>query len=217
MKPENVLTTTVFLFVASLATFASCTLAPAAPTPPAAVVPVPAPVQAMPVLRWEAGHPERVAWTAALFKDIDSRFADFDSAKDASKFCKNYAKLTHFQKVKVFTVLMEWDAMFESSWNPGSESVDVGTPDDRNTWSVGLWQMSVTDQANYGIKLGYSYADLKDPIKNSHLAIPILADLIKKYGYIAQKPGGGSYWSSLRPNTSAPKIMSHTQAVDGCN
>jgi hypothetical protein len=58
---------------------------------------------------------------------------------------------------------------------------DVGTSD-KNTWSIGLMQMSVCDQANYGIRLGYTYDGLIQPIPNLQLAVLILAKQVAKYG-----------------------------------
>jgi hypothetical protein len=226
MRPETFITGLLTIAIAAVAALVGCQTTQPVDSysqtvvvhPPAivAVAPSPTPVPAVPILTWEIDRPERRAWTEELYNLIDANFEKLDRAKDTKDFCPKYDQLSRGQKIKVFMVIMEWDALYESSWNPKSESVDVGTAGNKNSWSVGLWQMSQTDQANYGIKLGYSYEDLKDPIKNARLAIPILADLVAKYGYIARKPGGGSYWSTLRPTTKAPAIQKKTKDLDIC-
>lgn len=184
----------------------------ATPTP----TPTPAPVAVSSVLSWEKNHPERAAWSKALKSEIEARFADFDSAKDAASFCPKYASLSHDQKVNMWQEMIVQTAIYECSWDPKEYSVDVGNKDDKDTWSVGLLQMSVVDQANYHMPLGYNFSDLQDPIKNLHLAIPIMANLIKKYGVVMGKPGVGSYWGTIRMNTKGPAIQDHTKALAFC-
>ena len=169
-----------------------------------------------PPLSWEENHPERAAWSKELKKQVVIHFDDLSSAKDMPYFCPTFHYLNNSQKILALSEMMVWTAYYESSWNPNSASVDVGTKDDKDTWSVGLWQMSVVDQDNYKIYLDYNYRDLKNPIKNARLALPILAKLIREHGYIMQKPGGGSYWSTLRKNRKAPLIATHVRDLEIC-
>lgn len=168
-------------------------------------------------LSWELDAPERQPWSHSLQYYIEKNLDTLSSAKDILYFCPRFLDMTKVEKIRALSELMVADAYYESSWNPKVAVVDVGTRKDKNTWSVGLWQMSVVDQRNYRLDYGFSFKDLKNPHNNAKLAITILSTLVKKHGYIARKPGGGSYWSTLRPNTKAKDIALHVRELEFCN
>lgn len=168
------------------------------------------------ILIWEKGHPERASWTQALAAEVEKQLPAFDAASDRKDFCPNYDRLDHADRIQMWSTMIVWDAYYESGWNPKSTTVDVGRQNDRDTWSVGLLQMSVVDQRNYNLSLGYGFADLEDPVKNVKLALPIMGSLVRKYGVILGKPGAGSYWSTLRPATKGRAIQAMTRSLVFC-
>ena len=167
------------------------------PAPVVSPSPVPAPVPAGRIaLSWEnttAAHPERIAWSDSLIKSLSSRFARLDNAVDTGKFCPNYSKLSKTQKLQVWGELFVGTAYYESSWNPGEYSVDVGTKDNKNTWSLGLLSLSVVDAANKN--LGYSYGQLLEPEPNLDLGTEIMAQQIDRKGVVIAS--SSPYWSTL--------------------
>lgn len=190
---------------------AGCITVQNLPTPPTKPI----------VLDWEEDHPERAAWTTALIADLTTNFKSFDVATDANKFCPKYTQLSAVDKVHVWAEVIVWDSEAESSWNPTEASPDAGTVADKNTWSVGLMQVSVIDQANWKLLYGYTFSDLKDPIKNLHLAIGIMGASIVKHGHLLIPVGDtGTYWSTLHPGGKYDKsasIEAHTKALSFCN
>lgn len=152
-------------------------------------------------LAWESSaHPERAGWSAALESLVDQHFSVLDQARDIATFCPNYSSLSHEERVNLWADVFAATAYFECSWNPASSSVDVGNQSNPDTWSVGLLQLSVVDQANYGFPFGYSYSDLKDPVKNLTLGVAIMAKQIAKKGKVLIAAGEtGLYWATLHP------------------
>lgn len=169
-------------------------------------------------LTWEKNHPERASWSQILEDQISQNLAAFKSAKDILKIRSDFNKLSASQQVNVLAEFFSSDAYYESSWDPTEYSVDVGTDDDKGSWSVGLWQMSVDDQESYDLKFGYTFADLQTVKPNAVLAVTIMAQQIKNYGLIlipwSQK--SHVYWSTLSPGNKDDKsasIISDVQAM----
>ena len=188
-----------------------------------ASVPVMSP-QKPPTLSWEGAageHPERKEWSTALVGYLNEKFDSFDKAKDSSFFCPKFSSLTHDQKVNVWAETLVWVAYYESGWNPKSASVDVGTQDNKDSWSIGLLQMSVTDQANYGFPFGYSYNDLLLPAPNLRLGVAIMAKQIERRGAIVlTKPDSAIYWSTIFKGgryDSSQSIAGHVKKLTFCN
>lgn len=161
-------------------------------------------------------------WTRALEADVERDLASLEKAKDLATFCPSYPKAKR-DRIKVWAALFEWAAYYESSWNPTASSVDVGSAADRDTWSVGLLQLSVVDQQNYGIPLGYGFEDLKRAEPNLDLGVRIMAKQIEKRGKIAipkSEPGDpGVYWATLNPGNKYDKtseISAKTKALEEC-
>lgn len=138
-------------------------------------------------LSWETGsppHPERAAWSDALIHAIQLQFPVLDKAKDITQFCPGYEGLSLINKERTWGELMVADAYFESSFIPTAGSVDAGVQTDRDTWSIGLWQVSVDDQVWIFGETKYSYDDLLTPGPNAELAVAEIAYEIKKTGLI---------------------------------
>lgn len=153
-------------------------------------------------LSWEVGYPERKAWSDSLFSLISNgdTFNALCLAQDIKEIRPDFSSLTKDQKATVLCELVSAMSKFESSWNPASYSVDVGSKDNRDTWSVGLMQMSVVDQTNYGFNLGYDFQDLQLPVPNLKLAVLILAKQVQKHGLLMIPNGeSGLYWAVLHP------------------
>ena len=134
-------------------------------------------------LYWEnttAPHPERKPWTDAIHTNTDKYFTMYDSAKDATRFCPKYKSLSVDLKKKAIGELLVAIAFYESGYNPKSEAVDVGTKNDKGSWSVGLYQMSGNDGAAKALKV--DYLGLKDPVKNINVAMYQFNTQIKNTG-----------------------------------
>lgn len=149
-------------------------------------------------LHWEhtdKEHPERAAWSKTLLASVDKNFAVYDSAKDIIKFCPKYKSLTHAQKLKAWGEFWVGVAYYESGYNPKSASVDVGKQNDINTWSVGIFQMSVTDQKNYQLPTKYTYNDLLTASPNIDVANRVMVRQIQKKGLLVVP--SGIYWAVI--------------------
>lgn len=131
---------------------------------------------------------------------MSEQFTALDAATDIQTFCAGYASLNKDQKINLLADIFAATAYYECSWNPTSSSVDVGTSSNRDTWSVGLLQLSVVDQQNYNLSFGFNFSDLEDPIKNLQLGVAIMTKQITKHGVILIPVGGsGLYWATLHP------------------
>jgi soluble lytic murein transglycosylase-like protein len=150
-----------------------------------------------------------------------TNFKELDRAQDIATFCRRYAVLSDAQKVNVWSNLFAATSYYESGWKPTASSVDVGTPSDENTWSVGLLQLSVVDQANYGLPFGFTFADLQNPVKNLQLGVKIMAKQINKHGRVLIPAGGtGLYWATLHPGgryDASKSIAKITARLSFCN
>lgn len=156
-------------------------------------------------LSWEnttAPHPERAPWSSFMSELIDRQLPIYEMATDLKEFCPKYYFLDHEHQIKAIGEMWVAVAYHESGYNPKSQSVDVGTKSNRDTWSIGLFQMSVVDQPNYGIKLGYDFDDLLEAQFNFDLAQSVMINRIKKYKMLQLKIGSGAYWSTLAPGSS---------------
>jgi uncharacterized protein (TIGR02594 family) len=157
-------------------------------------------------LSWET-QPGRSAWSAEVVSLGSKNLATYELAKDLREFFPSWNKLSDKEKIRAVSELWVALAYYESSWNPKSASVDVGTKENKNSWSVGLYQMSQIDQKNLAIDFGYSYEDLLTAIPNIRLAHAVMIRQIKKYGFIALKNGDkGRYWAVLLHGNKYSKI-----------
>lgn len=171
-------------------------------------------------LSWDQ-KPERIEWSSFLKSKIGTElFTVFDSATDANLFCNKYSELTKDQKIKMWSEVIVWTSFYESSWNEKSSSVDVGKPENKDTWSVGLMQISVTDQYG-GLNLGYKYADLLKPIPNLHLALKIMERQIKSRSkVILDNKDKMRYWAVLlngNRDSKVNQIIWNVKKAMNCN
>lgn len=156
-------------------------------------------------LAWDT-KPERKEWTKVLMNEVESKWANLSKATDMKTVCAKYDSLSTPQKKKAFGEFWVAVSTYESSWNPKSASVDVGTQSNKDTWSVGLYQMSVVDQKNYGFKFGYDYAALQTAGPNIKLAMAILEKQIIKQSKVFVT--SGVYWAVIKPGGKYEKIAS---------
>ena len=183
---------------------------PSNPQPDPVPAPTPSPQPPAHVaLSWEnttAPHPERAPWSDALIGQISKRFDRLDRASDLPIFCPTYTSLPQSTRIKAWAELMVADAYYESGYDPSSSSVDVGNQSDKNTWSIGLWQLSVVDQAWVGedFKVSgvykYNYDQLLTAQNNADLGMAIMARQIVNKGVVAIPVGTtGLYWATPHP------------------
>lgn len=180
-----------------------------------------APVVSQPVtpglqaaLSWELNHPERKEWSPSTYNLIESVWSSLKRAQDVTTFRPDFNSLNESQQKTVWCEFFSTLAKLESSWNPRASDIDVGTEDDKDTWSIGLLQMSVIDQESYKISLGYNYDDLLLPVPNLKLGILIMAKQIDKYGkIIIRKDQPGEYWSTISPGYDSEQISTIAKSV----
>lgn len=157
-------------------------------------------------------------WTTTLISLIQPNIDIFSQASDIEKFRSNFHTLNDTQKTYVIAQLFASDALYESSWNPSEKDVDVGSQNDHNTWSVGLWQMSVCDQDNYGLPFQFTFDDLCMMKPNAQLAVNVMLAQIQKHGKILIPHGEpGVYWSTLCPMgryDKSPAIIEDCQNME---
>lgn len=151
-------------------------------------------------LTWEASDPTRSIWSDFVIGKIGELWHQYAMATDAKIFRLDWDMLNKSQKINSLAELISSTSYYESSWNPESWSIDVGQKGNIDTYSVGLMQVSVIDQDSYQFDLGYTFEDLKDPIKNLNLALLIMGKQIERHGLIAIPKGHpGLYWAVLSP------------------
>lgn len=180
-----------------------------------------APSYKLEALAWESSsHPERTEWSLGLQQFVAKQFLSLDKAQDISLFCPRYSSLSQDQKINLWAELFAVTAYYESGYDPFQSSVDVGSQSDRNTWSVGLLQLSVVDQQSYNLPFGYSFENLQEPLKNLNLGVAIMAAQIKKYSRILIPVGSpGLYWATLHPGgkyDATSSIQAKTKQLSFC-
>jgi hypothetical protein len=151
-------------------------------------------------LPWSASDKSRDAWTKKLIGLVAPAIKDYELAKDINTLYPNFSGLSESNKIKVICLFWCWVAYYECGWDPDSRSVDVGTKDDQDTWSIGLLQMSVVDQESYHIPMGLDFRKLLIPENNLELGHRIMLKQIKNYGKIFIPKGDrGLYWAVIHP------------------
>lgn len=154
-------------------------------------------------LSWETSVPARKAWSEELFKMVAAQYDILSQASDVLRIHPLFNRLNKSQQITCLCQFIATMTYYESGYNPKASSVDVGEVNVLDTYSVGLLQLSVVDQKNLNIPLGYTYADLQDPIKNLNLGVRIMANQVRKRGkfLIAKGESGnpGVYWAVIHP------------------
>lgn len=148
-------------------------------------------------------------WGEVLSRLITNNLAVFDKASDIRTVRPDWFSLTETQKTAVLVEFFKTLIYYESGYNPLSESVDVGNKYDKETWSVGLLQLSGVDKANLGLPVGFDYEGLKDPINNITQGIAIMVNQINKRGKIlisnTEKGNPSKYWATINPGNKYDK------------
>lgn len=154
-------------------------------------------------LSFEAKVKGSAVWSDALRALLRASSIPDIALSDADDWCPRYSLLNREYRIEFWAHFWAIVMKYECDYDPRCFSVDVGNKNDRNTWSVGLLQLSVCDQPNYGFKLGYTFEDLQDPIKNMILGVKIAEKLIRDDRMIGAKVDGHwrgltRYWGTLR-------------------
>jgi hypothetical protein len=136
---------------------------------------------------------------------IAKDFAVFDAAKDVKGFCPNYASLSKEQKIAAIAEFWVAVAYRESGYNPKSMSVDVGTKSDKDSWSVGLYQMSGNDSA--AKKFSCNWECLQDPQMNIKVSMEQLRKQVAGTGlFMVPNDSKYRYWSTTTVGNKYSKI-----------
>ncbi len=130
----------------------------------------------------------------------------FNSATDIEKLTPNWSKHSTENKAKIIAEFYKWISFYESGWNPRLQGVDVGKKEDKNTWSIGLMQMSVIDQTSYRTSTKYTYDDLLSGIHNLHLSLLVMQRMIVNKGKIFRAVGESGYWAVIIEGGKFQKI-----------
>ncbi len=211
------------------------TTPPADPPASDPTTPVEPPTPSQPfvfeALLWEKAKPANKAWSTYVFDLLQTSAAkDILSAQDMSRFCKKYSFLTDKQKVNVAGQLIAAMSKFESGFNPLSRYQESTMGTDPITgqpvWSEGLLQLSYQDITGYpfckfdwSLDKNLSPTDPKktilDPYKNLDCGIRILAQQVKRKGFIVV--GSGAYWAVIKDNGRYEKIDEIAALVNALN
>ena len=165
-------------------------------------------------LSWES-KAGREAWSDKWTSLIEGSLGSYTAAGDITRICPKFKSLTADQKVKAIGEFWVSVAYYESGFNPSSQAVDVGSKENRDSWSVGLYQLSVRDSAN---KKGpnYSFEQLNTALPNIHLANVIMTTQIKNCGkLILENSSKCRYWAVILDGnkySKASQIIARTQS-----
>lgn len=169
-------------------------------------------------LAWEMGHAERASWSEHLNNAMKANLATFNGAKDVTDFCPKWITLDNDQKVLVLSTMAVEIARYESSFNPNSiyhEPPPLGID------SIGLYQLSYEDKFSWCL-MDRKAKTLQNPLINIECAVPAMASLARRDGYIAKGSSGGGrlglsrYWSVMWTNKKKSNILSVTKALAIC-
>lgn len=167
--------------------------------PPIVETPVEVVQKARIPLYWEnttAPHPERKPWSDLLVSTLRQDLALYSSAQDVTEVCPKYKSLSEDLKVKGLAEFWVAIAYHESSFNPTSNSVDVGSPNDLESYSVGLYQMSGNDSS--ANKYGAKFTTLKDPLVNITVAMEQMRrQLYKEQLLLLPNSSPMRYWAVI--------------------
>lgn len=187
------------------------------PTPTPSVEVKPSPITAVaPKLSWD--NDVRKAWSEYLYNEMLGLLPTYDKAKDATKFCTNYNKLSDSQKAHMWSEMWVWVAYYESGWNPKTKYFEKTM----GYYSEGLLQLSYVDKkwatyCKFPVKQDEKESIL-DPYINLHCGINIMAKQIERKGAVLLE--SGVYWAVLKINgkyTKIDKITSKTQSLTFCS
>lgn len=182
-------------------------------------VTVPANPVAVP-LAWEAGAPERRAWSEALRRDFAAELHRIGTPGDIESYCPAWSRLGTTDRVEALSVLAVAIARRESGYNPATVFHE---PPPLGVDSVGLFQLSYEDGFNR-CDLDRATDSLKDPLVNIHCAVGEMARLMERDGVVATGSSGSDarglarYWSVMRegPRHFREEIRGKVRALPAC-
>ena len=209
----------LFFVACALAFFIACETVqkPADPT-----LPTPQPVKES--LAWAGKHKDADLWTEKLKQAIVASNLPESVPTDIKTFCPGYEKLDKQGKLVVWMQLMSIMTKYESSFNPKTYYME---PPPLGYSSIGLFQLSYEDQANYpDCQLIRKEKNLEDGVTNIKCAVIILSKLVSRdnrvAGYVGGWKGGARYWSVLRsdnkgkPRPAYSGIVAYMKSVKEC-
>lgn len=157
-------------------------------------------------LSWETKS-ERAAWSDHLIGRIKLFKSTYDKAGDVTKICPKYKSMSERDQLNALGEFWVALAYYESSFNPASSSVDVGKPGKKDTYSAGLYQVSVVDQEWSGGDLSYSFEQLLTAKPNIDLATQLMKRQIEKAGeFILPNASKYRYWAVILEGNKYSKI-----------
>lgn len=153
-------------------------------------------------------------WDETLLSEIRKSLGVFSGANDIEEICPKFKALPKEKQVHAIAEFFVALAYYESGWKPKSASVDVGKKENRDTWSIGLYQVSVVDQQWVKADRKYSYDELLTAEPNIKLAMAIMKRQIEKTGeIILPNSSKYRYWSVLLESNRYSKIAEIKQRV----
>jgi hypothetical protein len=166
-------------------------------------------------LSWEKSKPEAKQWTKALWQAVADAHDVLSKAQDWERIYPHFKISEKKLQIKIMAELLVAVAYYESGWNPKSQAVDVGTKADKNSWSIGLYQVSVCDQKNLKLPMAYTFEALIMAEPNIQLMMAILKRQVEKYGkIILDNNSRGKYWAVILDGNKYQKI---SQIIDRMN
>lgn len=150
-------------------------------------------------------HPEREPWTKQIEIELTNDLALYSASKDITQLCPKFHSLNDSLKIKGIGEFWVALAYYESGFNPKSYSVDVGNQNNKETWSVGLYQLSGTDGP---AKLyGATFEKLKDPVLNIKVAAETMRRQLKNTNTILlDNSSKNRYWAVALHGNKYSKI-----------
>lgn len=180
-------------------------------TVPSVQTPVPGAVAVEPpqiALYWEnttEPHPERASWSKVVIAGFNADLEMYGNASDITEICPKFKSLSNNDRLKALGEFMVALFYYESGFNPRSESVDVGKPNDKGSWSVGLGQMSANDSS--AKEVGVSYEELKDPHLNILVVmIQLKKQIEKRNKFLLDNTDSMRYWAIILKGNKYNKI-----------
>lgn len=153
-------------------------------------------------LSWDERAPWSEKWTGLISKNLQT----YEQARDLDRICPNFKLLSNDDKTKVIAEFFVALAYYESGFKPTAQSVDVGRPGDKDSWSVGLYQLSVRDSVNRNGPQ-YNFDQLTLPLPNIELAHLQMLSQIKKCGkFILPNSSKCRYWAVILDDNTYSKI-----------
>ena len=167
-----------------------------------------------PALAWETAHPERAEWSRILIDQISLHYDQLAKAQDQSRIHPMQGSFGKSERIRMFAEFMVALAYYESGWDQAASDVDVGSHDDRGSYSDGLWQVSANDQEWAAPDLHYSPDALLRMEPNAVLAIRLLARQVDRTGKIfLPNSHRDRYWATLLDGNKYQKIEEISRRV----